>query len=80
VNDIVDRFVKNSRMRPWEPHKYPSQAAQDANLAMLIRWISEYDRRTDALSLTAHRRLYDDFQRDKIELTSPEVAASWSIE
>ena len=33
---------------------------------MLIRWISEYDSRADALSLAAHRSLYDGVQRDKM--------------
>jgi len=77
LNLSVETCVRNARARPWEPHKYPTKAAQDTNLEMLIRWISGYDRRTDALSLAAHRSLYDGFDRDKIELTSPEQAASW---
>ena len=79
LNPGVEACIQNSRTRPWEPHKYPSKAEQDANVDMLIRWISEYDSRADALSLAAHRSLYDGFQRDKIGFTSPEVA-SWSIE
>jgi hypothetical protein len=80
LNPGVEACVQHARTRPWEPHKYPSKAAQDANLNMLIRWISEYDRRVDALSLAAHRSLYDGFEGDKIEFTSPEVAASWPID
>lgn len=80
LNPGVEACVQNARTRPWEPHKYPSKAAQDANLNMLIRWISEYDNRADELSLAAHRSLYDGFERDKLEFTSPEVAASWSID
>jgi adenylate kinase family enzyme len=80
LNPGVEACVQNARSRPWEPHKYPSKAAQDANLDMLIRWIHDYDSRADALSLAAHRRLYDGFERDKIELTSPEEVASWAIE
>ena len=80
LNPGVEACVQNARTRPWEPHKYATKAAQDANLAMLIGWISVYDSRTDALSLAALRSLYNGFDRDKIELTSPEEAASWSID
>jgi len=80
LNPGVEACVHNARTRPWEPHKYPSKAAQDANLDMLVRWISGYYSRADVLSLAAHRALYDGFQPDKIEFTSPEVAASWSID
>lgn len=80
LNPGVEACIQNARTRPWEPHKYPSKAAQDANLKMLIRWICEYNRRADVLSLAAHRSLYDGFERDKIEFTSPEEAASWSSE
>jgi hypothetical protein len=79
LNPGVDACIRNARSRPWEPHKYPSKAAQDANLEMLIRWIREYESRTDALSRAAHRGLYDGFDRDKIEFTSPKDGASWSI-
>ena len=80
LNPGVEACVHHARMRPWEPHKYPSKAAQDANLQMLIGWIAEYGNRTDVLSLAAHRSLYDRFERDKIEFTSPEQAESWSVE
>lgn len=80
LNPGVEACVQNARTRRWEPHKYRSKAAQDANLNMLIRWISEYDSRAGELSLAAHRGLYDGFERDKLEFTSPEVAASWSID
>ena len=80
LNPGVEACLHHARTRPWEPHKYPSKAAQDANLQMLIRWIGEYDSRADVLSLAAHRRLYDGFERDKVEFTSPEQAASWSVE
>ena len=80
LNPGVAACVQNARTRPWEPHKYPSKTAQDAQLDMLIRWIAEYDSRSDEFSLAAHRRLYDGFERDKIEFTSPEEAASWAID
>ena len=34
-------FIPSLAARPWEPHKYPSKEAQDANLALLIGWIRE---------------------------------------
>ncbi|HXR98841.1 MAG TPA: hypothetical protein VN709_13450 [Terriglobales bacterium] len=77
LNPGVEACVQNARARPWEPHKYPSKAAQDANLDTLISWVHEYGRRADVFSLAAHRSLYDGFDRDKIEFTSLEEAASW---
>lgn len=74
----VDACIANARRRPWEPHKYESRAAQDANLAMLIEWIRGYDTRTDALSRAAHRALFDQFAGDKIVLTSREAIDAFS--
>ncbi len=42
MNLPVDLCVVNARNREWEPHKYKSRAAQDANLEMLIGWIEQY--------------------------------------
>ena len=58
----------NARQRPWEPHKYPSPQAQDANLAMLLDWIADYETRADEFSLAAHRALFDGFAGRKREL------------
>jgi RNA polymerase sigma-70 factor (ECF subfamily) len=68
----VEACIENAKQRPWEPHKYASKAAQDANLDMLIEWIRGYATRTDALSSSAHRALYDTFTGDKVVLTSRE--------
>jgi hypothetical protein len=35
--------VANAFSRPWEPHKYLSKEAQDANLEMLMGWIRAYE-------------------------------------
>lgn len=70
MNLPVERCQENGQNRPWEPHKYPAKAAQDANLPMLLDWIVAYPTRTDALSYTAHRALYDAFQGKKSEITS----------
>lgn len=66
----VNLCQDNARARPWEPHKYASKAAQDANLEMLLAWIAEYEARDDGFSRTAHRRLFDGFARRKSRLES----------
>lgn len=73
----AEACVANARLRPWEPHKYASKEAQDANLEMLIGWIRDYERRTDTFSLAAHRALFDRFAGHKVELTSREAIASF---
>ena len=69
LNPGVEACIANARARPWEPHKYASKEAQDANLQMLIEWIRDYERRSDEFSLVAHRLLFDGFRGDKIEIT-----------
>ena len=70
LNPGIEACIANARSRPWEPHKYASKEAQDANLDMLIGWIRDYETRSDELSLAAHRALFDGFTGDKRELTS----------
>jgi len=65
LNLPVSACVENAKNRPWEPHKYESKEAQDANLDMLIDWISQYTARNDTFSKLAHEKLYDDFQGKK---------------
>lgn len=62
--------VENAKARPWEPHKYPSKAAQDANLDMLINWIQDYDTRDDGFSRASHQALFDGFEGQKIMYTT----------
>jgi adenylate kinase family enzyme len=76
LNPGVEACIANARLRPWERHKYLSRELQDANLEMLIGWISGYPARDDELSLGAHRALFDGFAGDKIELVSREAIAS----
>jgi adenylate kinase family enzyme len=78
LNPGIEACIANARLRPWEPHKYPSQAAQDANLAMLIDWIREYETRKDVFSLAAHRALFEGFVGEKVELGSREAIAAFS--
>jgi len=70
LNPGVEACIRNARGRPFEPHKYPSKEAQDANLEMLVGWIARYPERDDEFSLSAHRRLFDGYAGPKSELTS----------
>jgi adenylate kinase family enzyme len=78
LNPGCEACVDNARLRPWEPHKYASKAAQDANLEMLIGWIRDYETRRDSFSLAAHRALFDAFGGDKVELTSRATIAAFA--
>lgn len=77
LNPGVEACIANARARPFEPHKYATKEAQDANLGMLERWIREYETRTDEFSLQAHRTLFDAFAGPKVELTSREAIAAF---
>ncbi|MBU2865219.1 AAA family ATPase [Reinekea forsetii] len=70
LNLPISKCIENARNRPWEPHKYESKAAQDANLDMLISWITDYNNRTDTFSKVAHEKLYRDFNGKKTELVA----------
>jgi adenylate kinase family enzyme len=74
----IEACLANARARPWEPHKYPSQAAQDENLAMLLDWIRDYETRDDVCSRAAHRALFDRFRGDKLALTTREAIAAFA--
>jgi adenylate kinase family enzyme len=70
LNPGVKTCIANCKNRPWEPHKYDSLQAQNANLEMLSKWIENYSMRQDEFSLTAHRQLYDSYTGKKHEYTS----------
>ena len=65
----VEACLAHCRQRPWEPHKYESRQAQDANLEMLVEWISQYEQREDTFSRRAHLALYESFGGKKTILT-----------
>ena len=65
LNVPISTCITNAKNRPWEPHKYQSKEAQDANLDMLIDWISNYTSRNDTFSKVAHEKLYDECQGKK---------------
>lgn len=72
MNLPVAACIANARKRPWEPHKYDSQQAQDANLDLLTSWISQYEHRDDTFSAAQHRHFFDDFPKKKTVYTSNE--------
>lgn len=61
----VETCQAHARARPWEPHKYPSAAAQDANLPMLLDWIAAYPTREGPLGRLAHLALFEAFDGPK---------------
>lgn len=70
LNPGTETCVENARNRPWEPHKYPTEEAQNANLEMLIAWIRDYERRADEFSYRAHRQLFQSYPGQKHEFTA----------
>ena len=68
----IEACISNAKSRPWEPHKYVSKEAQDANLNMLIDWIREYKNRQDTFSQAAHKQLFEGFNGEKIRYFSNE--------
>jgi adenylate kinase family enzyme len=74
----VHACIANARARPWEPHKYASKEAQDANLEMLLGWIHDYDARADVCSRDAHVALVARFPGRKTVLRLQEEIASFS--
>jgi len=74
LNSEIEVCVENCRARPWEPHKYESREAQDANLQMLIEWVRDYETREDEFSLREHRKLFDEHLGRNVEYRSNEEA------
>lgn len=72
MNLPVEACIRNAMNRPWEPHKYESKEAQDANLDMLIDWIAQYPERKDTFSMAAHNKLYEQYDGKKTVVTNNE--------
>ena len=68
LNPGLDGCAANCLKRPWEPQKYPSKQAQDANLKFLMSWVAEYYRRDGPMSLRAHQEIFGGYSGRKIEL------------
>jgi len=74
MNLSIENCIINAKNRPWEPHKYDSKQAQDANLDMLIAWISQYSKRADTFSEQSHRAFYESFMGNKtMHLSNPRI-------
>ena len=67
LNPGLGTCLANNRRRPWEPHKYASQEAQDAMLQNLQAWVAGYYQRQDRWSYCAHRQIFDSFPGRKSE-------------
>lgn len=65
----ITTCIENANNRPWEPHKYASPEAQDAQLDLCINWIGQYEIRQDSFSHSAHQRLFATFLGPKVRLT-----------
>lgn len=65
---------QNAKRRGFEPHKYESKEAQDANLSMLIDWIGAYYSRDDEFSHAAHKALFESFPGTKSRFTRNQEA------
>ena len=72
MNLPIDACIANAKNRPWEPHKYATKKAQDANLDMLLSWITLYPERGDTFSMNAHSDLYNSYAGKKTMFTSNE--------
>ncbi len=70
LNLDIQMCVENCKERPWEPHKYETFEKQNDNLDMLLGWVKEYSLRQGCFSLLAHRKLFDNFEGDKVEYNS----------
>jgi adenylate kinase family enzyme len=73
LNPGTEACLANCRARPWEPHKYPSRQAQDANLPMLLEWVRAYASRSDEFSLARHRAIFDGFAGVRREIRHKRV-------
>ena len=62
LNLPIEDCISNAKKRPWEPHKYESEEAQDSNLDMLIDWIKQYSDRNDTFSKESHEKLFNGYE------------------
>jgi adenylate kinase family enzyme len=67
LNPGVGACLANCRARAWEPHKFASREAQDAQLAALLEWVGTYGTRQGDTSLSAHRTLFGAYAGPKVE-------------
>lgn len=70
LNPGLERCLAHCRARAWEPHKYPSPEAQDAQLPFLLSWVADYYARTGPLSLSGHAECFAAYSGPKRQLVS----------
>lgn len=68
LNPGVAECLRNNEERAWEPHKYASKDEQDQMLSNLRAWVADYWTRDDAWSYNAHRRVFDGYSGEKLEV------------
>ncbi|MEM1368728.1 MAG: AAA family ATPase [Cyanobacteria bacterium P01_H01_bin.15] len=71
LNPGVEVCIRHCNARPWEPEKFTSSAEQDGNLENLIKWVKDYETRTDEYGLKRHRALFEGFNGAKVECNNP---------
>jgi len=69
LNPPLEVCLAHARRRPHEPHKFATKADQDKLLGPLLAWIAGYYQRDGAMSLQAHRALFDAYDGPKREFT-----------
>ena len=67
LNPGLESCTAHCLNRPWEPHKYPSRQAQEANLEFLVSWVAEYYTRDGPMSLRAHQEVFAGYAGRKVE-------------
>jgi len=70
LNPSIETCIANCNNRPWEPHKYKTEALQKHNLTILLEWIKQYPIREDEFSLQSHQAIFDSFTGSKVEYVS----------
>jgi adenylate kinase family enzyme len=76
MNPGKDVCLAHNAARPWEPHKYESKEKQDSMLPFLLDWVGKYYERGDSCSYANHRRLFDAYAGNKLEVTGQMQSSS----
>jgi adenylate kinase family enzyme len=70
MNPGVDICIANNLKRPWEPEKYQNATDQQEKLEYLLQWVRDYYVRDDEMSLSAHRKCFEEFTGMKLEVVN----------
>jgi len=70
LNPGVETCVEHCLKRPWEPEKFPTEAAQKTMMAALVAWVRDYETRCDEYGLRRHQQIFQGFSGRKREYTS----------